>query len=176
MTAVSNGEFRLWDPTTRRSVGETLQVNLATRITFSPTGDSVALQLSNGIQLVNARTGKPAGDLLVDELQPAFSHDGTLLATLDDKDDASVRLWSTADGSQVGVPLEDASSSISKATFSPYSQILASGSSRHDGVMRPWNVDLYRDPVRSLCNQAGPMSQDEWKKYAADEPYANASP
>jgi eukaryotic-like serine/threonine-protein kinase len=84
-------------------------------------------------------TGSPVRDL-------AFSPDGTLIAA--GYDDHSIGIWSTDQGTHIGM-LHGHTSSVRSLTFSPDGSLLASGSD--DETVRIWNVQDRSLKTRILC-------------------------
>jgi WD40 repeat protein len=57
--------------------------------------------------------------------------------------------------------------------FSPNGRQLATV--EDDNTIRLWDLDLYTDARRHLCDQAG-MTRAEWSRYAPGEPYLAVCP
>ncbi|WP_420117776.1 WD40 repeat domain-containing protein, partial [Micromonospora sp.] len=96
-----------------------------------------------------------------------FSPDGKLLAI--GSGNKTVRLWDPRTGDPVGAPLAAHTEAVSAVAFSPDGQLLATASD--DGTARLWDPSLYANPIRSLCDKAGAMVEDEWAIFAPTEPF-----
>jgi len=39
-----------------------------------------------------------------------------------------------------------------------------------DGDVRLWDASLFADPSKALCADVGPLSRQDWARYASGEP------
>ncbi|MBF9127998.1 hypothetical protein I0C86_03165 [Plantactinospora sp. S1510] len=78
-----------------------------------------------------------------------------------------MRLWNPTNSKPIGSPLTGHTDDVNAVVFSPDAQRLATTS--NDKTVRLWSPELHVDPVRSLCEQAGEISHQEWASYAAGE-------
>jgi WD40 repeat protein len=104
----------------------------------------------------------------------AFSPDGTTLAS--GSADHTVRLWDTATGRQIGVPLTGHTDMVFAVAFSPDGKTLASGSVDH--TVRLWDTAYVVDIVTRLCASAErSLTRPEWARYVPPGPaYRNVCP
>ncbi|WP_344588237.1 serine/threonine-protein kinase [Actinomadura vinacea] len=147
-TAAIGGAVQLWDVQTRRQVGETLGVRFfdfsdrpgpVSDVAFSPDGNTLAAAGTKKVQLWDADSRKPTGELEFDGInlmtQLSFSGDGRLLAIPDDQ---LIRLWDVGSRKPVGQSLLGHTAKIGKSVMSPDGRTLATGA--WDMTLRLWDV------------------------------------
>ncbi|WP_436535424.1 nSTAND1 domain-containing NTPase [Actinoplanes sp. HUAS TT8] len=184
-TAPATGPVQFWDLSTKKPVGSSLGTDedSVEEMTFSPDGKLFAVVTAKEFggasqaRLWDLASGKPGGTLgggTDAEVHVAFSPDGSLVATASSDrnlDIGWVRLWNPATGIPVGVPITADSGVVNDVEFSPDGKLLAIAD---DAGVRLSNYTIYLDPIRSLCDQAGAISEKDWARFASGEPYAPA--
>ncbi|WDF35322.1 WD40 repeat domain-containing protein [Streptomyces sp. T12] len=144
LAIVSGNVIRLWDPTTRVSLGSPLtgrsQVPFWT-VAFSPDSRLLATgSRDKTVRLWDTARRITAGDPLRGHTDGvcsvAFSPDQNLLAT--GSRDKEVRLWDTAGHTPAGDPLTGHTADVYSVAFSPDGRLLATGS--EDRTVRLWSV------------------------------------
>jgi len=144
-TLVSTGKdasVRLWDTTSRQSLGEPLQGqgSAVRSVAFSPDARILALLSDNTIQLWDMTNGQPLGQgiqgdsTFIDLMM--FSPNGTILAFA--SQDHSIQLWDVVSQKPLGEPLRGHVNSITSMRFSPDGAMLASAGG--DFTIRLWNA------------------------------------
>jgi WD40 repeat protein len=154
-------------------------------IAFSPDGKLLATSDETGtVKVWNVTTKKSVGAAMHSTGTPAtlgigglaFSPDGTTLAAADN--DGSVQLWNISTDKTLGGPLpaalisleEGDSSSVNYSlAISPNGNLLATGD--YNGAVELWNLSLFSDPYKALCDDEPPLSKTDWGQYAPGEPY-----
>lgn len=164
----------LWDLQTRRQIGKPLtgHTDPILDMTFSPDGATIATASNDRtVRLWNVDTQQQIGEPFTghsDEVRKVvFSPDGNTIATA--SIDQTLRLWDIGTHQQIGEPLIGHNGSLSAIAFSPDGNILAA-TAFDDHTVRLWNTSLHQDPKSALCAQTGPLTQQEWSRFAPDEP------
>ena len=107
-------------------------------VNYHPTGETIAYgTLSNGVMILNAKTGQPIKNLPIDDPvgDVAFSPDGQWLAA--GSDDNKIQLWRTSDY-ELEKTMEGHAHYVNGVAFSPDGRLLVSGS--HDKKVGIWDV------------------------------------
>lgn len=151
-SADDNGTFRLWDPATRRQVGDPLagHTDHVRHLAFSPDGQILASSSEDGtVRLWTTSTRRPLGRALTRHTGGplAFSPDGRLLVT-GDQLDATLQLWDVGTRRPAGTVRTNMDKHLQSLAFSPDgSAILAVGDSR---TARLWEVGGPQQASRPL--------------------------
>jgi len=179
-TAGANGKVRLWHTATGGPASPPLladpsfdQDGGVKGVAFSPDGTLLASADGDGtVHVWRTATDKLAyAPLPADPnggvFGVAFSANGTLLASADEN---GVRLWDTATGQPIGIPLPAGSGSVDGVAFSPDGTLLASADDA--GIIQLWDISLLANPYATLCTDVGPPTRQEWDQYVASgEPF-----
>ncbi|GGQ76909.1 hypothetical protein GCM10010166_53550 [Couchioplanes caeruleus subsp. azureus] len=175
----SAGRVERWDTRTRAARGDPLidedvddvDVEFGRaefyRVALDPSGTLLATASSSGsVRIWYTPTGSPAGPEWkagesVDGV--AFSPDGRQLLVTSEE---GAVLWDPRTGRRLGVPMSRARWQTTLFAFRPDGRRLATA----DGHgIQIWDPEVYRDPVGSLCAQAGDMTELDWDLYAPEE-------
>jgi hypothetical protein len=148
-------------------------------LAFSSDGHLIASTSDGYVWLWNPVTHAPVGrpvavaapDSTAGVVSLALSPDGQYLATVDG--DGGIRLWNTATGALLGVPLPAGTLAgryhndafvPETVSFNGDGSILAAADSGGTVIALPtW---LLVDPRAALCAEVGPLSSTDWAKYA----------
>jgi WD40 repeat protein len=160
-----------WNPDTDEPATVSLQEppnGTGTASAFSPDAHLLATASSdNAVHLWNPQTGQPVGTPLTGHTDTvtavAFTPDGSLLATA--SKDRTVRLWDPRTGQPVGIPLSHVGA-VTAAAFS-LNGPLATAADDHE--IRLWDLSLFKDPIRSICTEFGPIGPNELRQYVPAE-------
>ncbi|WP_394428846.1 caspase, EACC1-associated type [Streptomyces sp. SGAir0957] len=181
-TAGADGVVRLWNTATRRQVGADIRhgsgasAHDAHDLAFTADGRALATAGEDGtVRLWNPSTQRqtgrpltmpvPKSDRQVDAV--AFSPDGSLLVTV--SGGQTVRFWNPRTRHEVGLPIPvTTSGQVWDMAVSPDGHTLATV--QNSGTAQLWRIDQWTDPYRTLCAEAGPITQEDWTKYAPGEP------
>ena len=144
--------IQIWDLTATARPLFTLPTSFTGAVTqaqFSPNGALLASAHYDGrINLWDVATGtlirRFQTESVVDCL--AFSPDGSLLVTGSSFEDSLVRIWQVDTGALLRL-LEGHTSGVSHILFSPYGDLIASGS--HDGQVYLWGIRPGSAPCKS---------------------------
>ncbi|MFJ5726330.1 WD40 repeat domain-containing serine/threonine protein kinase [Streptomyces sp. NPDC093149] len=161
-----DGTVWLWDPHTRRPVGEPLDTrsDMVFAMAFSPDGSLLATggTDADAVRLWDPNTGRAVGKLVGHSgmvVSLAFSPDGSLLAA--GLNDGDVWLWDPTTRRPVRDPLSTHTTVINKVAFSPDGSLLATCGPEDDGV---WLWDpITRHPVgEPLTNEPTAPHRTRW--------------
>jgi len=134
----------IWNLTSGELQSRTQTVRGASRCSFSPDGDLLAIATSPDdiVSVWDTKTGK-----LHTQLGPhsgsiwclAFSHDGKTLASgSEGTEGGEIRLWDVEVGRQQGLVVDDSTWGITAMAFSPDGTRLATGDG--DGKIKVWKI------------------------------------
>ncbi len=139
LASASATEIRLWHPSTQEHK-TTFVGQGTTSLTYSPDGRTLAVGRYQGVDLLNARTGKRELSLSGHAQNVhllVFSSDGKkLVSAADSHEDNRIRVWNARTGKLLRT-LTGHTQSVHSLTFSPDNNTLVSAG--QDGTIRLWN-------------------------------------
>jgi WD40 repeat protein len=137
--------IRVWD-VRRRELTRFRSEQSTAMLAFSPDGRWVAAETGFGVDVLDARSGRPVKHVKpepeIATRSVAFSPDGRLLVI--GSSDGTVHFFSTDDWSAVGRPVEAHTARVTSLAFAPGGRMLATGAA--DGTVALWDVGT-RKPI-----------------------------
>jgi WD40 repeat protein len=125
---------------------------------LSGDGSRVAIYSASGIKLLNTQTGQPVdGPFGKPGLPTAISADGRYVAMVDKHDqDAVIRVWDSAAGQPVGLPMTGSRKLVSPGAVSADGRRVAAADG--DDILRLWDVQTGRQIGGALWNHDPPVT------------------
>lgn len=149
----STGAVRLWDTTTHRQIGATLNSNRSGSLAFAPDGTTLAVAgYTPLIRLWNTTPviGTPIQGHTGSVNAIAYSPDGGTIVTAGD--DETLQLWDAKTRNRIGVRLTGHTGPIIGAAYSPDGSLVATTSG--DGTLRVWDARS-RQPKMAVATEPG---------------------
>ncbi|WP_078911094.1 protein kinase domain-containing protein [Streptomyces sp. NRRL WC-3742] len=114
------------------------------------------------------RTGPGSQSLLDHSTDGAVSADGRLFALIQNTDSYRVQVWDTTHRLQLGVPLTGPLHDLVGVSFAPDGTGVTAVDAYGTFFTYPIAPALL---VHDLCDRAGALTEEEWKRYIPDVPY-----
>jgi WD40 repeat protein len=155
-TTCRDRSVRLYDSKTGKAHHVLAAAQLADDLSFSPTGDALAVASGTSVHVLDPVTGKRSYVLSghSDAIrQVRFSRDGSSVATA--SSDRTVRLWDVKSAEKTARVLKGHAAGVLAVAFTPDGKRLASAGA--DRTVRIWDVQLGAE-VLALKDHAGVAS------------------
>ncbi|MFG2576864.1 trypsin-like peptidase domain-containing protein [Streptomyces sp. NPDC048481] len=179
-TGGADGAVRLWDTASGRPRGEIPSQGRYSvdALAFSPDGARLALGGGNDetVEVWDVPTLKGPTSLFADGSDEAtalgFDGAGDVLAVTERG--GAVRFWDPESGKPLGEPSGGTTALSAVMSFSGDGSLVTV--SDVEGVSRLWFVPVPRVAAAELCARFGGPTDDEWRRYAPDQPRPSACP
>ncbi|MEV8633376.1 trypsin-like peptidase domain-containing protein [Streptosporangium sp. NPDC051023] len=172
-TAGEDGTVRFWDPTTGKRTGElqTGNQDAVTAVAFDPSGTRLAAGSAEEVVWVgDVTTHKMVAQLRADGAGETtaltFNRHGDALAAADRG--GIIRLWDSESGRRLGESLTGHIDAVRAMAVSEDDTFLITADDSFSE--RLWYLPVPRVAFVEFCARFGSPTEEEWRRYAPDEP------